>query len=107
MSSNPFLPQGNSVALTTSTTSNSIQVNYTGTTVCLTNNSRGNAWVTWNLSSPPTALFPTPGDTVGQFGVAIPPGVQVTLGTQNQAGYVSAILDSGVGTLWISPGDGL
>ena len=107
MSSNPFLPQGNAVAISASTTSNGIAMPYTGTTICITNRSRGNAWLTWSATSLPIAVFPTPGDAVGTLGIEIPPGVQVTIGTQNAAAYVAVVLDSGTGVVSIVPGDGL
>jgi hypothetical protein len=41
------------------------------------------------------------------LGAEIPPGVQVTLGVLNAAGYVAVILDSGTGVVTFVPGDGL
>lgn len=107
MSSNPFLPQGNAVAVNASTTSAGMAMPVTGTTLCITNRSRGNAWVSWSNSAIPTAAFPTPGDAAGAQGIEIPAGVQVTIGVMNNAAFVGVILDSGAGVVSFVPGDGL
>lgn len=105
MSSNAFLPQGSTQALSTSTTSASVAMTPAiSTTICVTNRSSSNAWVTWGLTAP-TAVFPVAGTP--QFGLEVPAGVQVTIGTQGQAAFVAAILLSGTGIMTITPGDGL
>lgn len=106
MSSNPFQPACNGVALATSTSSNTIQVGTQSTTLCLTNRSSSPAWATWGMQ-PITATFPTPGDTSGQWGIEIPPMAQLTVSVGFIGAYVSAVLLSGTGVMTIVPGDGL
>lgn len=108
MSSNPFLPQGLGLSFSTSTTSNGCQLSPgTATTICVTNRSRANAWIAWSNVSPPTAVFPVPDSGIGAQGMEVPPGMQLSIGTQNTGLYVSAILDSGTGVMTVVPGDGL
>lgn len=108
MYGDPFLPLGNGVAFNTSTTSAGIAVPVpSASSLVFTNRSTtANVWVTWGASLP-TAAFPTPGDTVGTFGVEITPGSQVSVSTNGRAAFVAAVLASGTGSLSVVPGIGL
>lgn len=103
----PFSPRGNAVAVNASTTSAGIAIPVVTCALLVTNRSTtASAWVSWGAALP-TAVFPTPGDTVGVQGLEITPGSQVTISVNGTAGFVAAVLQSGTGVVSFVPGDGL
>lgn len=109
MASSPFLPQGNGVALAVSTTTANIAMpNPTAPALVATNPSTTSAmWVNWGTTNAVTAAFPAAGNTTGAPGIAVAPGAQVSIGTNGLAAYVAAVLATGAGTAYFSPGDGV
>jgi hypothetical protein len=107
MSSNPFQPACNGVAIATSTTSSSAQVATQAPALVLTNRSSSSAWVTWTAAPAPVAAFPSPGDPNGSWGMEMPPMTQLSVSVGYVGAYVAAVLLSGTGVLTIVPGDGL
>lgn len=107
MSSNPFLPQGNGLAVNASTTSAGAAMAPSSSLVVTNRSLTSPAWVTWSPSSMPTAVFPTAGDPAGQLGMEIPPGAQVSIGVNGGNAFVAGVLLSGTGIITFVPGDGI
>lgn len=108
MSADPFLPFGNGVSINASTTSSGTGPLAPAPSLVITNRSTASpAWVTWNPTAVPTAVFPAAGDPVGAFGVEVAPGAQVSIGANGQNAYVAVVLLSGTGIVTIVPGTGV
>jgi hypothetical protein len=107
MSDSPFQPSGNSVAVSTSTTSAAIGLPNASSVILVTNRSQSSAWVTWANGTVPTAAFPTPGNPTGTWGVEVAPMAQVTVTAAMQDMYVAAVLLTGNGVMTFTPGDGV
>lgn len=107
MSSNPFLPQGNGLAVNASTTSAGAAMVPSSSLVVTNRSLTSPAWVTWSPSSMPTAVFPSAGDPAGQLGMEIPPGAQVSIGVNGGDAFVAVVLLSGSGIVTFVPGDGV
>jgi len=102
-----FLPYGNCLAINASTSSVAVAMN-PATAIVVTNRSISSpAFVTWNASTAPTAVFPTPGDPTGVFGMEVAPGAQVTIGVNGANAFVAVALLSGTGVVTIVSGEGL
>lgn len=102
----PFLPQGNGLAINASTSSVAVAMTPISDLVITNRSTTSPAWVTWNASTAPTAVFPTPGDPTGVPGVEVPPGAQVSYGVNGANAFVAVVLLSGTGVVTIVPGVG-
>jgi len=106
MSSDPFQPSSNGVAIATSTVSSGCALP-PSRCIAVTNRSTSPAWVTWSQVGPPTAIFPTPGNPSGQWGMEIAAGGLVSISVGYADAYFAAVLASGTGVMTIVPGDGV